>query len=268
MVQRFMGSLLVVAGTKVLEGTLLPLPRRLRWTGCLCLQGPVESLQPPVLFRMSGLGTFWKDPQLDPPHRQGRESTQAYAGKGRPVVGADGPWETVFPEGPLQDPAHLGTSGLAQPVAREEIPRGGVLHRKGVDPHPISRAKPALEVDPHPISRAKPALEVDPPQVVGLLRLDKGLAPGRRPVASLAPTHQPGPVQQVPNRAGGWPRNPGLPVLQPSYQLLGAPGCMRLPGRDQALHHHPLRLVRMLTGRPARSPSPSQPQARKRWTRL
>jgi len=236
--QRFMGSLLVVAGTKGLEGTLLPLPRGLGRTCCLRLQRPVEPLQPPVLFRMSRrLDTLWKDPQLDPPHSQGRQSAQANAGKGRTVVGADGPRETVLPEGSFKDRAHLRTSGLAQPVARQEIPGGGILHGKGVDPCPISSAEPALEVDT--------------PEVIGLLRLDKGLAPRRCPAASLAPAHQPSPVQQVSGRTGGRPGNPWLPVLQPGHQLLGAPRWVLLPSRDQALHDRPLRLVGMPMRRPA-----------------
>ena len=222
--QGFMGSFLVIVGTKALEGPLLPAPGGLGWAGGLRLQRTVQPLQPAVLFRMPRLDALWDDSQLDPPHCQGRQASQAYAGKRRAVVGANSPRETILLEGPLQHRAYLGASGLAQPVASQEISGRGVLHGKGIDPHPIPGAKPALEVDA--------------PQVVGLLRLDKGLALGRRPAASLAPAHQPS------------------PVLQPSYQLLRAPGWMRLPRRNQTLCHRPLRLVRMLMRRPAQVSQP------------
>jgi len=126
---------------------------------------------------MSRLDAFWEDSQLDPPHSQGRQPTQAYAGKRRTVVGADGPREAILPEGSFQNRAHLRTSGLAQPMARQEIPGGGILHGKGVDPHSIPGAEPALEVDA--------------PQVVGLLRLGypaEGVQYGptrRRPVEEV-----------------------------------------------------------------------------------
>ena len=219
-----------------LEGSLLLQPVGLGRPGCPRLQRPVKPLQPPVLFRMSRLDTLWEDPQLDPPHGQGRQSPQSHAGKGRAVVGADGPGKAVLPEGPLQNRVHLRPPRLAQPVARQEIPGGGVLHGKGIDSQPIPRAKPALEVDA--------------PQVVGLLPLDKGLAPRRRPAASLAPAHQPGPVQQVPSRAGSWPGDPRLTSLQPGYQFLGAPGRVRLPGRNQALRDRLPRFIGMPVGGP------------------
>ena len=57
--QGFMGSLLVVVGTKGLEGSLLLQPVGLGRPGCLRLQRPVKPLQPPVLFRMSRLDTLW-----------------------------------------------------------------------------------------------------------------------------------------------------------------------------------------------------------------
>ena len=77
--QRFMGPLLVVAGSKVLKGPLLPLPGGLGRAGGLRLQRPVQPLQPPVLFRMPWLNALREDLQLDPPHGQGRQAAQAHA---------------------------------------------------------------------------------------------------------------------------------------------------------------------------------------------
>ena len=135
--QGFMGPFLVVAGTKGVEGSLLPLPGTLGRTGCLRLQRPMESLQPPVLFRMSGLNALWEDPQLKPPHCQGRQSAQTYAGKGWTVVATDGSREAVLPEGSLQNLSHLRTSWLTPPVAHQQIPRGGVSHGQRVDAHSV-----------------------------------------------------------------------------------------------------------------------------------
>ena len=98
--QGFMGALLIVAGTKGLEGSLLLQPVGLGRTRCLRFQRPVEPFQPPVLFWMSGLDTLWEDPQLDPPHGQGRQSPQSHTGKGRAVGGAYGLRKDVFSESP------------------------------------------------------------------------------------------------------------------------------------------------------------------------
>ena len=235
--QGFMGPFLVVAGTKGVEGSLLPLPGTLGRTGCLRLQRPMESLQPPVLFRMSGLNALWEDPQLKPPHCQGRQSAQTYAGKGWTVVATDGSREAVLPEGSLQNLSHLRTSWLTPPRGICWCATGGVSHGQRVDAHSVPSAKPTLEVDT--------------PQVVGLLRWCKGLAPRRCPATSLAPSNQPSTVQQVPNRAWGRPGNRGFPVLQPGYQLFGPPGRVCLPGHNQALRYRPLHLIGMLVGGPA-----------------
>ena len=182
--QRFMGPLLVVAGSKVLKGPLLPLPGGLGRAGGLRLQRPVQPLQPPVLFRMPWLNALREDLQLDPPHGQGRQAAQAHAGKGRPVVRADSPWKTVLPEGPLQYRAYLRASGLAQSVAHHQVTRRGILHGQGIDANAVAGAKPALEVDA--------------PQVVGWSAWTNGWLQGavrrrrlRRPTSPASPSKSP-----------------------------------------------------------------------------
>jgi hypothetical protein len=53
------------------------------------LQGAMHALVPPVLLRLSRLDPLRHDPQLDPPHRQPRQSGDRRAGKGWPIVGAN-----------------------------------------------------------------------------------------------------------------------------------------------------------------------------------
>ena len=228
MTQRLMGSLLMVAGTKVLEGALLLLPRGLGWTGYLCFQRTVEPLQAPVLFRMPRFDALWEDPQLHPPHYS----------PPRPTLANGGPLSVRMVCGRPYSRKALSRTG-------RETPGGGVLHSNRVDAPPVSRAEPALEVDA---------------QVIGLLCLDKGLAPRRCPASLFTPAHQPSPVQQATHGNRGEPGNPRLPVSQPSYQVFGAPSRMRLPGRNQALGYRPLCLVRMLIGRTAQIPQSIQPK--------
>jgi hypothetical protein len=235
--QGFMRAFLVVSGTKSVKSPLLLLPRGLGRLCSLRLKRSVEPLQPSVLLRMTRLDALRNDSRLDPPHRQSRQSTQANTGEGRTVVGPDRPGQAVLSKGSFQNRAHLGASGLAQPVTHQEIPGGGVSQRQGIDPYPIPGAEPTLEVDA--------------PQVVGLLYLGKGLAPRGRTAARLTPAHQSSPVQQVPNGAGGGPslpRRTRFPVIQPGYQLLGTPGWVVLAGQNQPFYHRPPRTVRMHVG--------------------
>lgn len=56
----------------------------------LLFEGAVQPFMPAVLLRMAWVDAFGQDAQLDPPHRQGGQTSSTHRGKGRPIVGADG----------------------------------------------------------------------------------------------------------------------------------------------------------------------------------
>ena len=221
--QRLMGPILVVGLAKGVKGSLLPPGRRQRWTGGLRLQRSMEPFQASVLLWVTRFDTLRYDTQLDPPYRQRRQASQADAGEGRSVVGPDGPWKSVLSEGTLQDSANLRASGPHQPIADQQIPRGGVLHCERVDPDPVPRAEPPLEVNG--------------PHIVGALSSCERLAPRRSTPAPFPTSYKPCTVQDVPCRAGRRPRLAGFYVSQPRHQLLGSPGWMLPPGRSKPLGH-------------------------------
>ena len=235
--QRLMGPFGVVFLAKGVKGSLLPPHRRLGRISRLCLQRPVQSLQSTVLLRVARVDPLRYDTQLDPPYRQLREAAQADAGEGRSVVGPDHPWKSVLPKGPLQDSAHLRPVGLSQPIADQQVPRGGVLRSQRICPNPILRAEPPLEVDR--------------PHVVGALGSCKRLAPGCSMPAPFPSYHQTRTVQDVPCSAGRWPGPLWLHSSQPRHQLLRSPGRMRPPGRDHSLRHCTRNPVRMMSRRSA-----------------
>lgn len=116
------------------KSLLLPPSRRLSRTRRLCLQRTVQPLQPSILLWMTGFDALRYHAQLDRSYRQRRQAPQANTGKGRPFVPPDGPWKSELPKGVFQDPAHLRSVGVRQPIAGQQAPRDGVLHGDRVDP--------------------------------------------------------------------------------------------------------------------------------------
>ena len=66
--QGFVGPLLVVLPAELVKGPLLRSSVPPGWTGYLPFQGPVQPLQPSVLFRVPRFYPLRQDPQLHPPH--------------------------------------------------------------------------------------------------------------------------------------------------------------------------------------------------------
>ena len=56
----------------------------------LLFEGAVQPFMPAVLLRMAWVNPLGQDAQLDPPRRQGGQTSSAHRGEGRPIVGADG----------------------------------------------------------------------------------------------------------------------------------------------------------------------------------
>ena len=243
--QSLMRPLFIVAVAKGVKGSLLPSSVRLRRRSRLCLQRPVQPLQPSVLFRVAGLDSLRNDAQLDPPYCQLRQAPKTNACKGRSVVASDRLGQSILPESALKDSLYLRPSGLRKPVADQQVPRGGVLHGERVYANAVAGAEPPFEVDG--------------PNVVGVVRRGKGLAPRCRVPSPFPSTHQPSSVQYVPCRAGRRPTHSWLDPSKRCHHLLRPPRWMGLLGPDQPLGYRPRRLIGMTMRSSATVSQPTPP---------
>ena len=220
----------VVVQAKGVEGSLLP-PPGCPWRTCrLCLQSTVQSLQSSVLLRVTGFDPLRHDAQLDPPYRQLRQATQAHTGKGWSVVGPNGRWKSILPKGALKHPSRFAVVRLPQPIADQQVSRGGVLHRQRVDPGPISRSEPPLEVDR--------------PHVIGPFCRRKRLAPRRCMPSTFSTLHQPCSVKDLSRRTRRRPRRVGLGIPKRRHHFLRSPVRMGPSYTDHTLGYCQRRLVR------------------------
>ena len=165
--------------------------------------------------------------------------------KGRSVVASDRLGQSILPESALKDSLYLRPSGLRKPVADQQVPRGGVLHGERVYANAVAGAEPPFEVDG--------------PNVVGVVRRGKGLAPRCRVPSPFPSTHQPSSVQYVPCRAGRRPTHSWLDPSKRCHHLLRPPRWMGLLGPDQPLGYRPRRLIGMTMRSSATVSQPTPP---------
>src|SRR3989304_4281993 len=158
------------------------------------LEGTVQSFVPPVLLRMSWLDALGHNAQLNPPHRERRQSTGAYRSEWRTIVSADSQWQTVLSEDALKHGLHMGIVWLGKDLAAQEHASTCVANSQGIASDTVSRANPTLEIGT--------------PDVVGAVGTNKRLEPGARTPAALAP---------------GRPRGGGGPSLSPGKPSSGKP---------------------------------------------
>ena len=116
------------------------------------LQRAMHPLVPPVLLRMSRFDPLRHNPQLDPPHRQPRQTRQRRRCKRRPVVGPDRFRHSILAKGRFEDRLHPRRVRLLHRLAAQQIPAVRIRDGQRIDPLSIPRAKPAFEIRaPHPV---------------------------------------------------------------------------------------------------------------------
>lgn len=98
-----MGPLLIELAQEVVEAGLLLKGIHPRRPGCVLLQGPMHTLMPAILLRVTRLDAFDSDAEPEPPHRELGEIEQGIRrGEGQAVVGADGERQASLPEEMLE----------------------------------------------------------------------------------------------------------------------------------------------------------------------
>jgi hypothetical protein len=124
-------ALLVVLALERIESLLLLAqvgPGRLRGGG---LERAVHPFVPSVLLRTARLDALQVKAEPHPPHGQLTQTAQGDAGKGRPVVGADGPRRAVLPERRDKRRLHRPKPGRSiQALAAQQVPAVAVADRQ------------------------------------------------------------------------------------------------------------------------------------------
>src|SRR6202522_2412213 len=194
-----MGSLLVIDRPETVEGLLVGSPMSCRRGGRLGLQRARDAFMAAVLFGMTGGNPLRNDAQLHPVERQGRKSGNGSGSKGWPVVGANGPRQTILPERRLEDGEHLFGVGFFHRLAAQQIAARRIADGQRID---------ALTGQ-----RQKPPLEISTPKLIRFYRLLKWLRV-RRGLAKPSPGHrQPFSLEQRADGAGRRQHQPRLLLL-------------------------------------------------------
>src|SRR6266850_4680325 len=119
--QRLVRSLVVVNRTKLLEALLLRRQAVGGRRGGLLLERAMHPLVPPVLLRLAGNDPLGPDAQLDPPHRQPRQTAHPGRGKRRTVVRTDRPWQPMLLERRLEDRPYVLFIGPRHRLTAQQI---------------------------------------------------------------------------------------------------------------------------------------------------
>jgi len=215
--QGLMRAQLVIHGEEAVAPFLLSLGTGCRRVHDLLLEGKVESFVSSVLLRMSWLDALGHNPQLDPPHREVRQSSSTYGGKGGTIVGADSQRQAVLPENTLKHGMHMGIIRLGEDLAAKKHASTGIADGQGIAACPVTGANPTLEIGA--------------PDVVGSVSTQEWLKPRTIAPAALAPGHQPMQAQNPTPSANCRPRHGYLRGFVRARRQLGrSPGRMSLLG--------------------------------------
>src|SRR5277367_330272 len=229
--QRFMRPHFVVFLAEIRQRSLLRPPILRRRHRHFLLQRAMHALVPPVLLGMSRLNPLRHNPQLDPPHRQPRQSSNRRRGKRRSVVSPDRLRQAIFAERGFEDRLHPRRVRVLHRLAAQQIAAVRVADRQRIDALSVPRTEPALEVRaPHPV------------RPVGMRQW---FGVRRRLASLLARHHQPFSLQHLPDRARRRPLPSRFVTLQHPLQLARSPAHMRLPQLQNQLFTLCRRLVRM-----------------------
>lgn len=175
------------------------------------LQRQMKALMAAILLRRPGRDAVEGNAQLQPPHRELGQAARARRGKGRPVIAAQRPRQSVLAKGALQPRAHAARIRRRDATA-QHITTPRIRNRQRV----AARA----------VLRPKPALEVDAPHVVGRSGVRQGLRERHRVARPALRRAEPASPQQITDGARRGPRRRRIPPLQHGPQLLGPPvGC-------------------------------------------
>src|ERR1700756_4314690 len=175
----------------------------------------VKTLVPAVLLRMARIDPLVPDAELDPPHRQRRQTSGPGRSKRRAVVGADHLRQAVLAERPLKRRFALGTLRAARRRHADQIAAEAIRHRERF------RARAVAQPDP--------TLVINPPNVVGMLRYRELPHAGRRTPPHAAAANQPRSLENLAGRRGRRPFNIPLPSLELAHDLARSPGWPLLP---------------------------------------
>src|SRR6266511_4497330 len=132
---------MVVLPAEVVESGLLSALGPLRRACGFGFERPVPALMTAVLLRPSRLNPLVPDAKLDPADTQLREAAEGRCGKGRSVISANGPRQTIHVEEALEDGLCLHLFRGEPGRTAQQIARVGVCHRERIAIHTVSGAE-------------------------------------------------------------------------------------------------------------------------------
>src|SRR6185437_3071137 len=110
----------------------------------------MHPLMAAVLLGVAGDDALNANAQAQPPHRQLREAKKRVrAGKGRPVVGADGLGEAKFLENAFEDAEGIHRSGAGESLAADQVSAGEVRDSQRIAVAAIAEHELALRSEEH-----------------------------------------------------------------------------------------------------------------------
>src|SRR5215813_7156691 len=221
--QRLVRPLRVVDRTEVVEPLLLCRQTGGRRRCRLLVERAVYPLVPAILLRLAGPDPLGPDAQLDPPHRQPRQSADPGRGKRRAVIRTDRLRQAMLLEGRREDRPHILLVGPRHRLTAQQVTAVRVGQGKRI-------TAPA-------VGGAEPPLEIGAPHVVGRAHCRKRLGIRRTPPTLAQPAGHTLASQPLPDRAGRRHRQLGMVLGQLHPQLLWPPVWPALAQSQHRLHH-------------------------------
>src|SRR5215207_7985687 len=102
----------------------------------------MHTLVPAVLLGVTWVDTVRPDTELDPPHGQLREAARGERCEGCAVVRTDGPWQSVFTKGRLEDGPRVAVVLAVHSRAAQQQARVGIGDGEGITARAVAGAKP------------------------------------------------------------------------------------------------------------------------------
>ena len=142
--QRLMGTLSVILLYEKVKFVLLSSVGRLGRN--IVLKGSMHPFMASVLARLTWFDPFGTDAQLNPPLRQLADTARSERGKRCPVVGTNGPGQSVLSKGSFKPQPNHPIAVLAQGLAHQQITREIIGQRKRVTAPTVTQEKVSLKV--------------------------------------------------------------------------------------------------------------------------
>ena len=143
---------------KAVKGLLLSPERLSWWGGRMVFKGSMHALMTAVLLRFPRLNTLGNNTQLDPFHRQPRQTAECPGGEGRAVIRSNRPGQPVGPKCRVKQGFNIQIVRAEYRLTAQDEPTivvgacrepPGRSKRERITARSVARAKPTFEIGNH-----------------------------------------------------------------------------------------------------------------------